>query len=97
MPINHNHISTMQITTPEKIFVVYDNREVNTVCATTTMNDAITKTIRYMYGVDYIVKEFTYDEAYTVIDYVNVIRIGPEIHEEEGTITIMETRFYRPE
>ncbi len=97
MPINHNYVPTMKIDTPEKIFVVYDNREANTVCATTTMNDAIVKAIRYMYSVDYIVNEFSYDKDFTVIDYASIIRIGAEIHEEKGTITIMETRFYKPE
>lgn len=87
----------MNINTPEKIFVVYDNREASTVCATTTMNDAIAKAIRYMHCTDYVVNEFCYDEAFTVINYVSIFRIGAEIHEEKGTVTIMETKFYRSE
>jgi len=82
---------------PEKIFVVYDSGEATTVCAATTMDEAIKLTIRYMFMQDYTVDEFSYGESHTDINYAKIYRIGPEIHEDEGTISVMETRFYKSE
>lgn len=82
---------------PEKIFVVYDSGEATTVCSTSTMDEAIKLTIRYMYMQDYTVDQFTYDETFTLIDYVKIYRIGPDIKEDEGRISIIETKFYKSE
>jgi len=82
---------------PEKIFVVYDSGESTTVCAASTMDEAIKLAIRYMYMQDYTVDQFSYGEAFTFIDYVKIYRIGPDIKEDEGRISIMETRFYKSE
>lgn len=82
---------------PEKIFVVYDSGEATTVCSASTMDEAIKLTIRYMYMQDYTVDQFTYDETFTLIDYVKIYRIGPDIKEDEGRISIIETKFYKSE
>ena len=82
---------------PEKIFVVYDAGEVFMVCAATTMDEAIKLAIRYMYAQDYTIDEFSYGESYTLINYVKIYRIGPTIKEDEGSISIMETKFYKSE
>ena len=81
---------------PEKIFVVYDNGE-EAIFATNNMNEAIKLTIRYMYAQDYTINKFSYGEDFTYIEYVKVYRIGAEIHEDEGNICIMTTKFYKSE
>lgn len=78
-----------------KIFVIYDAGECDTVGAAETMNEAITLAIRYMNIQDYLCKLFSYDESYTVIDYENTYRVGPDIHTVKNVITIMETTLFK--
>lgn len=82
---------------PEKIFVGYDSRCASTLFAASTMDEAIKMAINYMNTEDFTVKLFSYDEDYTVIEYSDSFRIGGEIIEQKGTITLMSTKFYKSE
>ncbi len=80
-----------------KIFVGYDSRSAETIFATTTMNGGIKMAIRYMSVEDLTVEFFSHDDEYTVIEYSTSFRIGAEIIEQKGVITIMATNFHESE
>lgn len=75
------------------IYVAYDKLACDTICAAPTMDEAITHTLRYMAVHEYICKEFCYDELFTIIEFEQDYRIGPNMKHIEDTITIMETGF----
>lgn len=85
----------MQIDTPEKIFVAYDSKECSPVCATTSMDETIRRVINYLYARDCACSGFSYFEDYTVIEYVETFRIGPQINEQRGSIVISDVKFFK--
>lgn len=95
MPITNNHVPTMQIDTPEKIFVAYDNKDCSTICATATMDETIRRVINYLYARDCVCSGFSYFEDYTVIEYAEMIRIGAQISEQRGSVIISATKFFK--
>lgn len=95
MPITNNHVPTMQIDIPERIFVAHDSESCDNICATTTMDDCIRRIMNFMYAHDFICANFHYDETYTVIEYTEMIRVGAAVSERHGTITIMETKLFK--
>ena len=85
----------MQIDIPEKIFTAYDTKECDMVCAAGSMDDTVRRVINYLYARDCVCSGFSYDESYTVIDYVEMVRIGPQVSEHHGSIVISETKFFK--
>lgn len=79
-----------------KVYVIYDAMEIRMVQVTDTMETAMKLAINYITSNGYKVESFNYDEDYTVIEVSDVIRIGGEIIEQEGAITITSTN-YLPE
>lgn len=80
-----------------KIFVGYDSRSASTIFATTTMDVGIKLAIRYMSTENLTIEQFAYDEDYTIMEYSCSFRIGAEIIEQKGVITIMTTNFHKSE
>lgn len=77
------------------IYVAYDRLECNTIAAAESMDEAIAHVMRYMMVQEYECKEFSYDESFTIIEFQHDYRIGPGMHHVEGTISIMQTNFFK--
>ena len=74
------------------LYVVYDNREVDTVVICKDMDSGIKNAIQYAHNAEYEVTDFAYGEDYTTIEYkVFVPRLYSESTTETGTIVITET------
>lgn len=74
------------------LYVVYDNREVDTVVICKDMDSGIKNAIQYAHHAEYEVTDFAYGEGYTTIEYkVFVPRLYSESTTETGTIVITET------
>ena len=74
------------------LYVVYDNREADTVVICKDMDSAIKNAIQYAHHAEYEVTDFAYGEGYTTIEYtVFVPHLYTESATETGTIVITET------
>lgn len=77
-----------------KVYVIYDSLEVSTVKATKTMDEAIHLAINYIISQGYSVSSFSYKKEYTIIDIKHDYRVGPNMYNLEGVISIMETEIW---
>lgn len=74
------------------LYVVYDNREADTVIICKDMDRAIKNAIQYAHHARYEITDFAYSEGYTTIEYtVFVSHLYTESTTETGTIVITET------
>lgn len=74
------------------LYVVYDNREADTVVICKDMDSAIKNAIQYAHHAEYEVTDFVYGAGYTTIEYtVFVSHLYTESTTETGTIVITET------
>lgn len=74
------------------LYVVYDNREADTVVICKDMDSAIKNAIQYAHHAEYEITDFAYGEGYTTIEYtVFVPHLYTESTTETGTIVITET------
>lgn len=74
------------------LYVVYDNREADTVVICKDMDNAIKNAIQYAHHAEYEVTDFAYGEGYTTIEYTVIVpHLYTENTTETGTIVITET------
>lgn len=77
-----------------KTYIIYDSLEVSTIGGTKSMDSAIKRAINYIISQGYSVNDFSYDEAYTIINVKHGIHVGSEMYNLEGVITIIETEIW---
>lgn len=71
----------------KSLYVIYDVGEVNTVCATTSMNKAVIRAFEYAREKKYTVTDFSPLKGYVILEYTQSFRVGGK----KSTIVITDT------